>query len=221
MGRGRAARTQAEQEGPPVPGLLGSVGGGHARGGRASRVRLRPVALPWLLIDLDPLFVAPEGVPDHVNDEMKQLALRAFRECTTVDEWIYAFDEPELGAGPTYRFWPHRSVVEEFVPWPVSFFPNGDDQAFVSQDFAWGSTPTRRTRRCTTGRSMYLVSHSLTRSSAAGLGPGRTCSIRRVKSRARYCSEASTSNSRSSIRRSREVVALHPSGGQERPGQRR
>jgi hypothetical protein len=80
----------------------------------------------------------PEGVPDDVNDEIKQLALRASGQCTTVDEWIYAFNEPETGAGPTYRFWPHRGGVEEFDPWPVSFFPDGDDQAFVSQDFAWG-----------------------------------------------------------------------------------
>jgi hypothetical protein len=93
---------------------------------------------PWLLIDLDPVWVTPEGVADDVSDEIKQRALRAFRQCTTVDEWIYAFNEPEMGAGPTYRFWPHRSAVEGFVPWPVSFFPDGDDQAFVSQDFAWG-----------------------------------------------------------------------------------
>ena len=93
---------------------------------------------PWLLIDLDPLWVMPEGVPDDVADEIKHLALRAFRLCTRADEWLYAFNEPEMGAGPTYRFWPHRSVVEEFVPWPVSFFPNGDDQAFVSQEFDWG-----------------------------------------------------------------------------------
>ena len=45
---------------------------------------------PWLLIDLDPAFVMPDGVPERVDREIRQLTLRAFRQCTRSDEWIYA-----------------------------------------------------------------------------------------------------------------------------------
>jgi hypothetical protein len=78
----------------------------------------------------------PEGVPDSVDQDIKRRALRAFRICTALDEWIYAFDRPEMGAGPIYRFWPHRQEAKD--PWLVHFWPNGDDYVFISQGFDWG-----------------------------------------------------------------------------------
>jgi hypothetical protein len=89
----------------------------------------------WVLVDLDPLWVEPEGVPDEVIEETERLALRAFRLCTQQDEWVFVWDEI---SGHHYRFWPHRQAVPGPERWPASFFPDGDDQLWVSQDFEWG-----------------------------------------------------------------------------------
>jgi hypothetical protein len=89
----------------------------------------------WVLVDLDPLWAEPEGVPADVSEEIERLALRAFRLCTRPDESIFVWDEI---SGHHYRFWPHREATSGPERWPAGFFPDGDDQVWVSQDFEWG-----------------------------------------------------------------------------------
>jgi hypothetical protein len=91
---------------------------------------------PWVLVDLNSIWVAPGGVPETVSDEIGRLALSAFRLCTNRDEWIWAWDAVDEYSDRLYRFWPHRA--EDPVDWLVGFYPNGDDQVFVSQAFDWG-----------------------------------------------------------------------------------
>jgi Protein of unknown function (DUF2716) len=65
--------------------------------------------------------------------------VEALRACADVGEWVYAVDEPE-GADRCFRFWPHRA--HDGMAWEVSPIPNGDDQVFLSSDFAWGMYST-------------------------------------------------------------------------------
>jgi hypothetical protein len=89
---------------------------------------------PWVVFDLDALWVVPEGVPDDVIDNVERLATRAFRLCTEPEEWIHAWVEDSV----PYRFWPHRQCLDGSAEWHVGFFPNGDDHLFIAQDFSWG-----------------------------------------------------------------------------------
>jgi hypothetical protein len=70
-----------------------------------------------------------------VIEEIERLALRAFRLCTEPDEWLFVWDEI---SGHHYRFWPHRQAIQAPEGLHASFFPDGDVQVWVSQDFDWG-----------------------------------------------------------------------------------
>jgi Protein of unknown function (DUF2716) len=93
-------------------------------------------AEPWLLVDLADIWVPNKGVPAPVSDEIERLALRAMKMCTEPKEWLWAWSAPDEYSEWLYRFWPHR--VEPGSTWEVSFYPDGWDQVFVSEDFDWG-----------------------------------------------------------------------------------
>src|SRR5262245_18120515 len=90
---------------------------------------------PWVLIDLTS--IEPNlDFPEHEHDQIKRLSLREFRACTRAEEWSWAWDAPEDYSSELYRFWPHRAASPVFSQ--VSFYPDGDDQAFVLKGFEWG-----------------------------------------------------------------------------------
>lgn len=105
-----------------------------------SWLRLPP---PSATYDLDSWLGEPALGPsyDLLAEDLNLAVYEALRECTAVDEWVYAVDEPE-GADRCFRFWPHRAgdrMIREVSP-----IPNGDDQVFISKDFRWGLYSTWR-----------------------------------------------------------------------------
>jgi hypothetical protein len=106
---------------------------------------------PWIVFDLDGLWEIPGGVPDAVSDDIQRLTTRAFRLCTEPDEWIYAEVEGSL----PYRFWPHRQPLDNTADWPVGFFPDGDDDLFISQDFTWGVNALFLAEGCEWGLTVF------------------------------------------------------------------
>jgi hypothetical protein len=96
---------------------------------------------PSVTYDLDACLGEPSSGQSYriLSDELKLATVAALRECADLEEWVYAVDEPE-GAYRCFRFWPHRA--HEGMTWEVSPIPDGDDQVFLSSDFAWGMYST-------------------------------------------------------------------------------
>lgn len=68
-------------------------------------------------------------------DDLEEQALDAFKEITSVDEYILALDWQHK------CYWVNpRSEFEkdEFGEWTIPIFPNGDYYFFIQKDFKWG-----------------------------------------------------------------------------------
>jgi hypothetical protein len=105
---------------------------------------LAPWRRPYALVDLTSIWVDGEGVPDDLCVEIERSALRAFRLCTTPDEWIYAWEAMDEYSDWLYRFWPHRAT--EPVDWKVSFYPLAQSSIISPQtgrDRVFGGVPAR------------------------------------------------------------------------------
>ena len=86
-------------------------------------------------IDLDAYDTLEDSADLDAYDDLEKQALDAFKEVTSVDEYILALD------------WQHESYwvnlrlefkIDEFGEWTIPIFPNGDYYFFIQKDFKWG-----------------------------------------------------------------------------------
>ncbi|GKW44564.1 DUF2716 domain-containing protein [Planococcus sp. NCCP-2050] len=68
-------------------------------------------------------------------DDLEEQALDAFKEITSVDEYILALDwqHESYWVNPRLEF-----EKDEFGEWTIPIFPNGDYYFFIQKNFKWG-----------------------------------------------------------------------------------
>lgn len=68
-------------------------------------------------------------------DDLEKQSLDAFKEITSVDEYILALDWQH----ESYLVNPHLEFEkDEFGEWTIPIFSNGDYYLFIQKDFKWG-----------------------------------------------------------------------------------
>lgn len=85
--------------------------------------------------DLDAYDTLKDSADLDVYDNLEKKALDAFKETTSVDEYILALNWQHQGywVNPRLEF-----VIDEFGEWTIPIFPNGDYYFFIQKDFKWG-----------------------------------------------------------------------------------
>ncbi|WP_456363543.1 DUF2716 domain-containing protein [Priestia aryabhattai] len=93
--------------------------------------------IPFITYDISNLFEDPSNVDlyDDLYNELEEKALNAFREITSVDEFILALDWQH----ECYWVNPHLKFNKnEFGEWIIPIVPNGDYYFFVQKELDWG-----------------------------------------------------------------------------------
>lgn len=88
---------------------------------------------PFVTYDISNSF--GDSVDLDAYDDLEEKAIDAFKETTSVDEYILALDWHH----ECYRVNPHLEFEkDEFGEWTIPIFPNGDYYFFIQKDFKWG-----------------------------------------------------------------------------------
>jgi len=88
---------------------------------------------PFVTYDISNCF--GDSVDLDAYDDLEEKAIDAFKETTSVDEYILALDLHH----ECYRVNPHLEFEkDEFGEWTIPIFPNGDYYFFIQKDFKWG-----------------------------------------------------------------------------------
>lgn len=86
-------------------------------------------------INLDAYDTLEDSADLDAYDDLEEQALDAFKELTSVDEYILALDwqHESYWVNPRLEF-----EKDEFGEWTIPIFPNGDYYFFIQKDFKWG-----------------------------------------------------------------------------------
>ncbi|ANU13035.1 hypothetical protein B481_0362 [Planococcus halocryophilus Or1] len=88
---------------------------------------------PFITYDISEYFRNPADLDAY--DNLEEKALDAFKEITTIDEYILALDWQHE------YYWVNSRLEfekDEFEEWTVPLFPNGVYYFFIQKDFKWG-----------------------------------------------------------------------------------